>query len=75
MQRRTLKEAESQIRDARRYRALRKSLGTQGVVAAQLGIAMNTISRRELGLQRIDKEAFLALRYLLSLSKSTTKGD
>ena len=48
-----------------KYRAQRKKIGTQGDVAKALGVALNTVSRRELGNLEIPREAELALRYLV----------
>jgi len=47
------------------YRHIRRELGlTQAQLAARLGVATNTIARRERGEQPIDREAALALRSL-----------
>lgn len=47
-----------------KYRELRQSLGTQKEVAGALGVAPNTVARRERGELPIDGEAALALRCL-----------
>lgn len=49
---------------AEEYRRLRQSLGTQKEVAEALGVARNTIARRERGELPIDGEAALAMRCL-----------
>ena len=50
---------------ARSYKAIRVGLVlTQGELAAELGVATNTVSRRELGLLPIPREAELALRHV-----------
>jgi DNA-binding XRE family transcriptional regulator len=46
------------------YRALRKTRGTQETVAAQLGIARETVVRREAGDVEITREMMLALEAL-----------
>ena len=49
---------------AETYKATRESLGTQAEVAAFLGVARETIARRETGKDRITREASLALEAL-----------
>ena len=52
------------------YRAIRESLElNQAELAEELGVAMNTISRRELGQVEITREMELALRYLADKKK------
>jgi transcriptional regulator with XRE-family HTH domain len=47
------------------YRQLRERLGlTQGELAELVGVALNTVSRRELGQLPIQREAELALRFV-----------
>lgn len=47
------------------YRALRERMKlTQGELAKKLGVALNTISRRELGQLEISREAELAIRFI-----------
>jgi hypothetical protein len=46
------------------YRELRKSLGSQQKVAAELGVDYRTIQRREYGEIKIPREAEMALRAL-----------
>lgn len=46
------------------YREIRKQIGTQAAAAKLLGVAMNTISRRELGSLQIGDEAQLAIIHL-----------
>ena len=48
----------------REYRTLRKSVGTQQKVAADLGVDYRTIQRREYGQIKIPREAEMALRAL-----------
>ena len=51
--------------DRTEYKALRKRLGlTQQQLAKRLGVASNTISRRELGVRPITREAEIAIRGL-----------
>lgn len=47
---------------AAEYRAIRKSIGTQEKVASMLGVAKNTVARRERGELPIDGEAALAIQ-------------
>lgn len=54
--------------DPAEYRALRKILGTQKEAAEKLGVASNTIARRERGESPIDHEAALALRHAVQQS-------
>jgi transcriptional regulator with XRE-family HTH domain len=52
------------------YRSLRESLNlTQGELAELVGVALNTISRRELGQIAIDREAELALGWIAEARK------
>ena len=55
---------------SKKYKAIRQSLGTQAKVAKQLGVARETISRRETGADRITKEAYLAIEELARGNKS-----
>ena len=57
------------------YRKVRESLKlTQGQLADLLGVALNTVSRRELGQIAIEREAELALQWVVSThKKSSTK--
>lgn len=43
------------------YALIRKTMGTQEQVAGMLGVARETIARREIGKDRITKEAGLAI--------------
>lgn len=43
------------------YKELRVNLGTQAEVAAMLGVARETIARRETGKDRLTKEAWFAM--------------
>lgn len=52
------------------YRRLRKALGNQRTVARMLGVALNTVSRRELGRKIIDQEAALAIKAVYRNRKS-----
>jgi len=52
------------------YKATRESLGTQAEVAAFLGVARETIARRETGTDRITREAALALEALKKRPKN-----
>lgn len=52
------------------YKKTRESLGTQAEVAAWLGVARETIARRETGKDRITREAALALEALAKRPKS-----
>ena len=47
-----------------KYKAIRKSIGTQAEVASMLGNARETIARRESGKDRITTEAALAIEAL-----------
>lgn len=51
------------------YKAARELRGSQVAVAAKLGVAQNTISRREIGKIPITQEAMLALLALQKLKK------
>ena len=53
------------------YRALRKTRGTQEVVAALLGIARETVVRREAGDVEITREMMLALEALPKTKRRT----
>jgi len=56
------------------YRQIRESLGlTQGQLADLLGVALNTVSRRELGQIAIEREAELALRWVAAKHKKNPK--
>jgi transcriptional regulator with XRE-family HTH domain len=46
------------------YRALREELGTQEEVARRLGVAANTVARRERGEVALTREMMLAMRHL-----------
>lgn len=46
------------------YAAIRRSLGTQERVGRAVGRDKQTLSNRERGIQPIDREAELAIRYL-----------
>lgn len=48
---------------AKQYRALRQGIGTQREVSRMLGVNKNTLSDRERGVNRITKEAELAIRW------------
>ena len=52
------------------YKKTRKSLGTQAQVSAWLGVARETIARRETGKDRITREAALALEALAKRPKN-----
>jgi transcriptional regulator with XRE-family HTH domain len=55
------------------YREVRRDLGlTQAELAKQLGVAPNTVSRRELGRRPITTEAALALCRLAAARSGTT---
>lgn len=43
------------------YKEIRQRLGTQAEVAALLGVARETIARRESGKDRLTKEAWYAM--------------
>lgn len=53
------------------YKTTRGNLGTQAEVAAMLGVARETIARRETGKDRITKEAALALEALANKNRLT----
>ena len=55
--------------NAETYKATRESLGTQAEVAAWLGVARETVARRETGADRITKEAALAIEALAKRPK------
>ncbi len=57
------------------YKATRESLGTQAEVAAFLGVARETIARRETGTDRITREAALALEALKERPKNQRAPD
>lgn len=50
------------------YRTLRKRLGTTAEVAALLGVARETVIRRQTGKMKINREAALAIKRLAELS-------
>lgn len=50
------------------YKAIRELLGNQAAVAGMLGVTRETISRRESGIQPIDREAELAIKALKPLT-------
>ena len=54
---------------AQGYKAARKLRGSQVSVATKLGVAQNTVSRREIGEIAITQEAALALLSLPKLRK------
>ena len=49
---------------AKRYKAARKSRGTQTAVAALLGVHQVTIARRETGRLPVSRESWLAIQAL-----------
>jgi transcriptional regulator with XRE-family HTH domain len=53
------------------YRAARVERGSQQKVADQLGVAQNTVSRREIGKIDVTREAELALLGLPKLRKKS----
>ena len=57
------------------YKKLRSSLGTQTDVAAWLGVARETIARRETGKDRITREAALAIEALSKRPKNHRAPD
>jgi DNA-binding XRE family transcriptional regulator len=57
------------------YKETRKSLGTQSEVAARLGVARETIARRETGKDRITREAALAIEALSKRPKNQRTPD
>ena len=57
------------------YKKTRESLGTQAEVAALLGVARETIARRETGKDRITREAALALLGLSKLPKDERESE
>jgi len=57
------------------YKATRESRGTQAEVAAFLGVARETIARRETGTDRITREAALALEALKERPKNQRAPD
>ena len=60
---------------AEEYKTLRSSLGTQAEVAALLGVARETIARRETEKDRITREAALALEALTKRPKNQRTPD
>ncbi len=48
------------------YKELRKKLGTQEAAALLVGVSMNTISRRELGLLPITPESWHAIVHVVN---------
>ena len=54
------------------YKAARRLRGSQVAVAAKLGVAQNTISRREIGELPINREAEIALLALPKLKKASS---
>ena len=60
--------------NAVQYKALRETLGTQLEVAELLGIARETVARRELETLPITTEAELALRYLAKKPRKAKAG-
>jgi transcriptional regulator with XRE-family HTH domain len=54
---------------AAEYKAARVERGSQVAVAAKLGVAQNTVSRREIGEIPVTEEAALALLALPKLRK------
>ena len=57
------------------YKSTRENLGTQAEVAAWLGVARETIARRETGRDRITREAALALEALARRPKNRRTPD
>lgn len=57
------------------YKEIRESLGTQAGVARMLGVARETIARRETGKDRITREAALALEALAKRPKNRRTPD
>jgi transcriptional regulator with XRE-family HTH domain len=55
------------------YKAARELRGSQVAVAAKLGVAQNTVSRREIGEIPITQEAAIALLALPKLRKPRGK--
>lgn len=53
------------------YKSIRESIGTQAIVASLLGIARETLARRETGKATICTESELAIRFLVSGSEPT----
>jgi DNA-binding XRE family transcriptional regulator len=53
------------------YKSIRESIGTQEIVASLLGIARETLARRETGKATICTESELAIRFLVSGSEPT----
>ena len=54
---------------AAEYKAARQARGSQVAVAAKLGVAQNTVSRREIGEIPITKEAWMALLSLRTIKR------
>lgn len=46
---------------AAKYKAIRREIGTQEDVAKMLGVARETVARRETGADRVTQEAALAI--------------
>jgi len=57
------------------YALIRKDIGTQAEVADMLQVARETIARRETGVDRITREAVLAMMALEELSKKGESPD
>jgi DNA-binding XRE family transcriptional regulator len=57
------------------YALIRKDIGTQAEVADMLQVARETIARRETGVDRITREAALAMMALEELSKKGESPD
>ncbi len=49
---------------AAKYKDIRRRLGTQAEIAGELGVARETVARRETGADRITREAELAMLWL-----------
>lgn len=61
--------------EADEYRTIRQSLGSQEQVAEALGVARNTVARRERGELPIDREAELAIRRLAEDPTTLERGE
>jgi len=57
------------------YALIRKDIGTQAEVADMLQVARETIARSETGVDRITREAALAMMALEALSKKGESPD
>ena len=57
------------------YRELRNQVGTQGEVAALLGLTVNAISDREMGHSEVREESFLALQLLVVIRGKVGKSE